>query len=1294
MHSLLTFVLSPDNVRRLGPQNAKEVEKLTLKNTEYLFGDTPVDKQLKRNYVSLGVYNDLEELAGVICFNCFPNIPALPPWEWAYWLHNKYHIDNMTPMTTLWIHYAVWDRRYTTLFFKPILHSLFLTYEPIDTVCMVCPPGIQRLDFIDEYTTRVLPYGFTNPSKVQTIYVAKKVDFVAHYVIRRAVEEDNDDLVAIIPKIIEETYGQYYISELLSNLDESGRQIIVAEHRGCAVGVLCLNEEVNYDLLNEEFELVPFNGLRKHDADDEVLKTQVLSATAIPVLEDSTERLSNTSLQEETREESAAEQDDQDNVSDDEFSLVNLSSSLIFNFLYEEDETSDHFFMSESETSIESHFSAVVLNEEYEDHLYNADRSGGGGDVEGDEKRIPRRKESKLDNITIPTYYGEPNAFALEICTAMDDHENCLYLLFQAAFECFPDREYLIVSLPTETQMCYLKKHFARVTPRPNSVFNHELYVLHKSAILGTLWARVAVSEDKPLVSELVATLSKPSIVEDLFKEAVDSKMGQFKAYTFFCEEQMIGCAIVSEEEEHEYLELHYNVDPWLSPKETRFGTYGSLEQFLLSPIFQRHINFFTRELHRLSDFDVLFYRLKRYDYIYSHRSLPIVNAIINMIPVLPNRVPEYSKQITDEFLLPTCLQKHHQPFGLYLSSLRLSSMPKIEINQKMVIIGAGLTTISFLESLIFGRNPNYLIVFTNITVVSPHGVTYHKPPSQVREMVFVNDGHVDRRYIDAISLKTYVHVVTGVMTSINRKEKYVGLNDESYLPYDYLFLMCGEQFQKPPLRKKEVVKKRTEFPQNVFIINTEVDAGNAFNALKSLTSGQKQGNMVVFGHYLEACCCLAALLEFGVAGSNLVYIDPNPDSSLRQDRHEHLTQFFNDSAVETAVLDEILYQGITIYQDFNFVEWHLDSTKNFITSAKFESKYKFVEIELSALFIYHSKGVSARTFQAIARSGLVFNGRLVIDKDYQTNDPSIYGAGPLTMYSKKYYAEHLSHKYYNPREIGYNLGSAIRKKLVPEQFWDPPVKETLIHQPVVQICKFPGNLCYLNVFKAGRPVPLDVATNKCNYGRVLKTGDCKKLDKQGYFRLHLNQFQTVETITCLAKFDLKVHNLINLWGKHEILLNHLLLRYDLGMIPDMFQFFDEPWACAIYYRDFPRVIDEISELLLTAETNEGVKLVDEVRAQLEKNDWNPLTKIQTDEIEEMCRDTSLIPLIERKVLDFLHDNFMYLPMYVHQLLIRWILHQIQTSPLFVKTTFISNTRKSFSPGIPFLMRPTQSRME
>lgn len=92
-------------------------------------------------------------------------------------------------------------------------------------------------------------------------------------------EEDNDDLIPLIEthsKRLQAMYGNFYIAELLTRHKDSGRQIIVAEDRGVAVAVLILNQAVNYKVLNEEFELVPFNGLRKPHQDDVDFSMDVL----------------------------------------------------------------------------------------------------------------------------------------------------------------------------------------------------------------------------------------------------------------------------------------------------------------------------------------------------------------------------------------------------------------------------------------------------------------------------------------------------------------------------------------------------------------------------------------------------------------------------------------------------------------------------------------------------------------------------------------------------------------------------------------------------------------------------------------------------------------------------------------------------------------------------------------------------------------------------------------------------------------------------------------------------------
>lgn len=48
-----------------------------------------------------------------------------------------------------------------------------------------------------------------------------------------------------------------------------------------------------------------------------------------------------------------------------------------------------------------------------------------------------------------------------------------------------------------------------------------------------------------------------------------------------------------------------------------------------------------------------------------------------------------------------------------------------------------------------------------------------------------------------------------------------------------------------------------------------------------------------------------------------------------------------------------------------------------------------------------------------------MFDGQLVIDSDLRTNDPSIFAAGTITKYCRRYYSESWQHKNFNRIEIG-----------------------------------------------------------------------------------------------------------------------------------------------------------------------------------------------------------------------------------------------------------------------------------
>ena len=55
----------------------------------------------------------------------------------------------------------------------------------------------------------------------------------------------------------------------------------------------------------------------------------------------------------------------------------------------------------------------------------------------------------------------------------------------------------------------------------------------------------------------------------------------------------------------------------------------------------------------------------------------------------------------------------------------------------------------------------------------------------------------------------------------------------------------------------------------------------------------------------------------------------------------------------------------------------------------------------------------------------LVFDGRLVIDANFHTNDVAIRAAGPITKFQRSYHADEWSHANFNSKEIGIQVSHA-----------------------------------------------------------------------------------------------------------------------------------------------------------------------------------------------------------------------------------------------------------------------------
>lgn len=117
----------------------------------------------------------------------------------------------------------------------------------------------------------------------------------------------------------------------------------------------------------------------------------------------------------------------------------------------------------------------------------------------------------------------------------------------------------------------------------------------------------------------------------------------------------------------------------------------------------------------------------------------------------------------------------------------------------------------------------------------------------------------------------------------------------------------------------------------------------------------------------------------------------------------------------------------------------------------------------------------------AITDARLNYNGRLVIDDHFRTNDPHIHAAGPMTTYKHSLCAKRLVHSYFSSKEIGAHVASALIDQLhsihsngtcascpvVPGTV--PQFRECIVHNHLI-----PGGLHFVSIQAPGMPMCYD----------------------------------------------------------------------------------------------------------------------------------------------------------------------------------------------------------------------------
>ncbi|KAI8813635.1 hypothetical protein BJ742DRAFT_704764 [Cladochytrium replicatum] len=789
---------------------------------------------------------------------------------------------------------------------------------------------------------------------------------------------------------------------------------------------------------------------------------------------------------------------------------------------------------------------------------------------------------------------NQSNAFCVSLFCIEDAYANQAHEFIKFAFELFTDRDYCTISVPSKCGEIPVMKHFSQVPVRPNKVSTQVLYVANRFG-LGDVHLRVrrGIEGDLSDLEKLASGLASESEICNEIRQAVLPELAETSylvSYVAELDSQIVGCCVLETLLDLSPYSEQFDIEEYIN---LRFHPLQYrptiIRRAVMNPLFEHQAQWFFEEVFRQADVTVLLYPVdSRSKNDYCTKRI----ALREFFPVRRRRRVQFTDNMRDGSQVSSPVAH-----SLQILTTSLLYEPKITINSRIVVIGASDVGISFLENLVYSPH----LFFTNLTLISKDGITLPKEEYSniVKQLCFSN------LEIKQMGLDHFVDIIHASATEIDRVLKRVLLNSGVYISYDFLILSPGVQFSASNISE--------EFSAlgGVVSLNacSEEKMSSAMDTF-ALHCEVLDTYAVVYGNSIQAYAAINGLLSRKAPASRIIYV--SPPSNLP-------TNCFDNDQVDDKVRIVLKTLNLPIYRNYRVSDWNsLSESINAVTIKNKDEKKELV-IENVELFLYaDKKSVDPDSFKCINDSSLVFDNRLVVDKYFRTQDPFVYAAGSVTKYSSKYQTP-WSHAYCDSREVGQKLAEFVLPLFDPTAL---PVKlaentDLLRFTSAKKVeALLPGNLNYLHFDKPRLPShTLEWRRKQPNYGRDLIIHRPPDDSTSGYFRIHVDTFGYIQSITYLGTRRIPTENILSLCGLHERYLNQMVSRFDEGIIKDFVCFLSEPWALPLYNDRFQlfaqyyrqamlskvgdREVEELRQTIINVLGKYGPKIPDDERIAL-----------------------------------------------------------------------------------------------
>eukprot|EP01041_Mallomonas_annulata_P004244 gene4244-8440_t len=804
------------------------------------------------------------------------------------------------------------------------------------------------------------------------------------------------------------------------------------------------------------------------------------------------------------------------------------------------------------------------------------------------------------------------NAFVVSYFCIDDKFSSRSEDLLKVAFEEHGTLDYCLMMVPNKSPPTPLTRWMVPVKLRAGVSFDQTLYILHRDALLSSENMSVIrlLHDHLSQVEEFLSPMGDDgSDVLKAFKHTlpeadVDAKDNPSEiAFAAILGDEIIGIFVLSRQltshDDITWLRANYQLDELVNMDRHRGRSQAMITHWVLNPVFSRWSRFIMREMMRLYYKTLLFFQS-------SKSCLPPADVTFEMIPVRPRRRMEpVLKELNNLLHRPTPYADGRMS-PLFFVNKRLLSEHKTVIGTRVVVVGGGSATFSLLETFCFvpylHMTNIYLVLEktpdpwdSSVTLNTSRGSSSGGDRDRDRDRdrggdqgsfltgalspVVQDEQFMQELY--ALGLANRVTLIRGRLRDIDRDNKAIVLLDEIVIEYDVLILSTGIQDSFSRMHPRQCAEYGFF---SLGCAETEMAAMKCLRRKYRPETGVDTDDIVVYGCGVNAMAVVGRLLEEGIEPRRIYWIVPS-----------EITATLGHDMIDEVTTLALLNTKVTILHDHEIVTVS-KSPAGYVSSVTVrpcsvtnhnnnneDRNNNLQDFPCGTLLTCNRMMCNVDIFTAINECGLVYDGGVVVDKDFRTVDPFIYAVGSFTRFSRVH-RNALPHSSFNPREVASLVAVGILNRHI-----DPTVsseskdggedinngnsngnssgKLPLFTQAYTVTALLPGGLYYSSSVLPG------VHKDTTPY----LTGDPTT---ESVCVVQIDPLGIIVEITCVSTSPIQARNLGCAVGIHESYLNGAVFSYESGITTDWIEFFSRDWMTAVCHDKFSGFIDTLHEHL------------------------------------------------------------------------------------------------------------------